>query len=291
MRRRNHDELRARPKTRRWRASSCCEPHCLKACARPSRLPEGESPMKCGGGFLAAFAATSISIGPNPRRRMARPADQDVRAVFRRLKLRHHRTHRRPQNGRAPGQQVIVENRVGGSTIIGTDAVAKSAPDGYTLLLANTTTHAASAALNATCLSIREGFRTHRDDRGVAFCAGWSDTGGGADLEGFRRAGEVKAGLAQLRSAGTGHSRIWRANCSSARPASMSPTTLSRQRAVDDRPDAGPHRPIGQHDPADAPHIREGKLRALATMSEKRNAMLPTPDRGRGRRPGCEAAL
>ena len=44
----------------------------------------------------------------------------------------------------------MVENRVGGSTIIGTDAVAKSAPDGYTLGLANTTTHAASAALNAS---------------------------------------------------------------------------------------------------------------------------------------------
>src|SRR6478672_10140997 len=50
--------------------------------------------------------------------------------------------------GERLGQQVVVENRVGGSTIIGTDAVAKSAPDGYTLLLANTTTHAASAALN-----------------------------------------------------------------------------------------------------------------------------------------------
>lgn len=45
------------------------------------------------------------------------------------------------------GQQIIVENRVGGSTVIGTDAVAKAAPDGYTIGLANTTTHAASAAL------------------------------------------------------------------------------------------------------------------------------------------------
>src|ERR1700741_3752339 len=52
--------------------------------------------------------------------------------------------------GERLGQQVVVENRVGGSTIIGTDSVAKSAPDGYTLELANTTTHAASAALNAT---------------------------------------------------------------------------------------------------------------------------------------------
>src|SRR5438477_9106342 len=52
--------------------------------------------------------------------------------------------------GERLGQQVVVENRVGGSTIIGTDSVAKSTPDGYTLELANTTTHAASAALNAT---------------------------------------------------------------------------------------------------------------------------------------------
>jgi tripartite-type tricarboxylate transporter receptor subunit TctC len=34
------------------------------------------------------------------------------------------------------GAQVVVDNRGGGNTIVGNDAVAKSAPDGYTLLLA-----------------------------------------------------------------------------------------------------------------------------------------------------------
>jgi tripartite-type tricarboxylate transporter receptor subunit TctC len=45
------------------------------------------------------------------------------------------------------GQTVIVENRSGASTMIGTDAAAKAAPDGYTLLVAPTT-FTVNAALN-----------------------------------------------------------------------------------------------------------------------------------------------
>lgn len=37
------------------------------------------------------------------------------------------------------GQQVIVDNRAGGGQVIGTDIVAKSAPDGYTILQASIT--------------------------------------------------------------------------------------------------------------------------------------------------------
>jgi tripartite-type tricarboxylate transporter receptor subunit TctC len=45
------------------------------------------------------------------------------------------------------GQQVVVDNRVGANSIIGTEAAAKAPPDGYTLVLTNDAALATSPAL------------------------------------------------------------------------------------------------------------------------------------------------
>jgi tripartite-type tricarboxylate transporter receptor subunit TctC len=47
------------------------------------------------------------------------------------------------------GQQVVVENKPGAGGIVGSDAVAKAAPDGYTLIMGNAGSHGINAAVYA----------------------------------------------------------------------------------------------------------------------------------------------
>jgi tripartite-type tricarboxylate transporter receptor subunit TctC len=64
------------------------------------------------------------------------------------------------------GQPIIVENRAGAGGVVGTDVVAKSAPDGYTLLV----TYAGSQAINAS-LYPKIPFDTVKDFQTVATLA------------------------------------------------------------------------------------------------------------------------
>jgi tripartite-type tricarboxylate transporter receptor subunit TctC len=63
------------------------------------------------------------------------------------------------------GQQFVIENRPGGGTNIGTEAVVRAPADGYTLLLVN-----AAAAINAT-LYEKLNFNFIRDTAPVASIA------------------------------------------------------------------------------------------------------------------------
>src|SRR4051794_8414379 len=55
--------------------------------------------------------------------------------------------------GNSMGQRFVIENRVGAGGMIGAEAVSKSAPDGYTLLYANTSVLAVVPALQGSKLT------------------------------------------------------------------------------------------------------------------------------------------
>jgi len=94
--------------------------------------------------LLSALAAVSVSASaqnyPTKPIRLVVPypaggaTDFFARLVF-------------PKMGESLGQQVIVENRPGAGTAIGASEVARSAPDGYTLLLGDAGTYAFNPTL------------------------------------------------------------------------------------------------------------------------------------------------
>ena len=55
--------------------------------------------------------------------------------------------------GERLGKQIIVDNRVGGNSIIGTEIVANAPPDGYTLLVISTSF--TTNPISTSCRSIR----------------------------------------------------------------------------------------------------------------------------------------
>ena len=58
------------------------------------------------------------------------------------------------------GQPVIVENRAGAAGVVGTEAVARSAPDGYTLLVTDAGSQAVNSSLDieSSRVQLRQGF-------------------------------------------------------------------------------------------------------------------------------------
>ena len=196
--------------------------------------------------------------------------------------------------GEKLGQPIIVENRAGGSTIIGTNAIAKSDPDGYTLGLANTTTHAASAALNATLP-----FDPVKDFSPIVmigsspFVLIGSTQLGAHTLKDFIALAKSKPGTLSYASAGTGTLAYlagelfkWKAGVD----ITDVPYKGSAQYTLDlmqGRVDFS----VSTIPPTRA-LIEQGKLRGFAVMADKRSASLPdVPTTAEAGVLDCEAGL
>jgi tripartite-type tricarboxylate transporter receptor subunit TctC len=77
--------------------------------------------------------------------------------------------------GKALGQGAVVENRPGSGTLVGTDAVAKAAPDGYTLLVGSVSNMAINPGLYRNLP-----YDSLRDFEPVGLAVAYSYTLGGA---------------------------------------------------------------------------------------------------------------
>jgi tripartite-type tricarboxylate transporter receptor subunit TctC len=179
--------------------------------------------------------------------------------------------------GEQIGRQIVVENRVGGSTVIGTDAVAKSTPDGYTLGLANTTTHAVTAAFSA-----KLPFDPLRDFTPIGMIGKSPFILVGApnlpinSLDELIKLAKMKPGSLSYASAGTGTL------------AHLAGELFKLRANIDivHIPYRGTAQSVfdlmqGRIDlsvstiPPTLQQIRERQIRALAVMAEKRNVMIP----------------
>ncbi len=116
-----------------------------------SRLPAAASALSAGTASAQTYPARSVTI-------VVPQAAAGATDVFARYMAQH--------LGRLWGQSVMVENKAGAAGIVGTDAVAKAAPDGHTLLL----TYAGSQAVNQS-LYARLPFDSVKDFATVATVA------------------------------------------------------------------------------------------------------------------------
>src|SRR5437867_4559727 len=192
------------------------------------------------------------------------------------------------------GQQIVIDNRVGASSMIGTEAVARSQSDGYTLGLANTTTHA-----SATALSANPSYDPVKDFAPVAMIGSSPFVLLGASKF---PASDVAALIAMAKER---PATISYASAGPATMAHLSGALFEKMAGV--RLVHVPYRGTGQSvvDLMEnriellfgtiAPslvHVRNGKMRAFATTGERRNAMLPeVPSMAQAGLPGYESAL
>jgi tripartite-type tricarboxylate transporter receptor subunit TctC len=193
----------------------------------------------------------------------------------------------------AMGQTFIVDDRPGAGSIIGTDAVAKSAPDGYTLLLMSNT-HTVNESLIAT-----KPFQLMRDFAPIAAI-------NSSDLVLVARSGLPVTTLAELIAAAKAKpGSLTYASSGPGTPYHMAGELFKAMAGVSIlhipyKGSSGARSDVlgGQVDlmfdavPTMSEHIRAGKVKALGTTGTARSAVLPdVPTIAEAGVPGYEATI
>lgn len=174
-------------------------------------------------------------------------------------------------------QSVIVDNRPGASGAIGSDAVAKSKGDGYTLLLGTATSHAVAPALIPTLpYNIQRDFVPITELATTPLVLLVHPSLPVNSLKEFIAYGKSKPGAISYNGApGTGAHMAMELLAVRAGGVAMQPIAYKGTGpAMIDLVSGQLH--AGFNDvPAALSFVREGKLRALAVTSTKRSPLLP----------------
>ena len=182
-----------------------------------------------------------------------------------------------PALGEALGQQIIVDNRAGGGGFIGAAFAAKSAADGYTLLLGSsgTITVAPAVAKNPPYDPIRD-LVNLGPIHAVPIVL---TTGAKSSIMNYRdfvAQAQAKPGQMSMASAGTGTSNHLAIELL-AREAKLKMIHVPYKGAGPAITDVigGQVEVMMDQLTASIGHIKEGRLRALAVTTKKRSALLP----------------
>jgi tripartite-type tricarboxylate transporter receptor subunit TctC len=178
--------------------------------------------------------------------------------------------------GEGLGQQIIVENRPGASSLVGTQFVAKSAADGYTLLaMANTFTAVPAVIANP-------GYDPIRDFAGVSLTCKVAQvlvvtpTLPAKSVKELIALGRTRPGELSYGSSGngsTGHFAAELFNQKAGLKMLHVPYKGNAQALLDIM--AGQVMMMYDQVSTSAPYVRAGKLRALAVTSMTRSSLFP----------------
>jgi tripartite-type tricarboxylate transporter receptor subunit TctC len=175
------------------------------------------------------------------------------------------------------GQQIVVDNRVGASATLGSEAVARAEPDGYTMGLANTTTHASATAMQA-----KPAYDPVKDFTPVVLIGSSplvilaTPKLTAKSIQELLALAKASPGTLNYASAGPGSM----AHLTGALLEKMGNVKMTHvpyrgtAQSVIDLMEGRIELLMGTIAPSLA-HIREGKMRALATTGARRNAQLP----------------
>ena len=191
------------------------------------------------------------------------------------------------------GQSFVIDNRPGGGSVIGTDAVAKSATDGYTLLLmSNTHTVNESLILTKPFLLMRDfapiGPINYSDLVLVTKAGLPAQT-----LADLIKAAKAKPGGMSYASSGPGTPYHMAGELLKAM-AGISIVHIPYRGSAGARTDVlgGQLEMMFDAIPTMSEHIKSGKVKALATTGKQRSATLPdVPTVSEAGVPGYEATL